>query len=109
MTALQQKGDETFVYTAKNADGNLSGEVTVETGLSDGQNVEISGGLEEGTEVYYTRASKEEKSLEKETGFPGIMNGSGAPDTPPGNDHKRQDSDNSRGGGTFPGGGPSGD
>ena len=75
----------------------------------DGQNVEISGGLEEGTEVYYTRASKEEKSLEKETGFPGIMNGSGAPDAPPGNDHKRQDSDNSRGGGTFPGGRPSGD
>jgi len=109
MTALQQKGDETFVYTAKDRDGNLSGEVTVETGLSDGQNVEISGGLEEGTEVYYTRASKEEKSLEKETGFPGIMNGSGAPDAPPGNDHKRQDSDNSRGGGTFPGGGPSGD
>lgn len=109
MTALQQKGDETFVYTAKDADGNLSGEVTVETGLSDGQNVEISGGLEEGTEVYYTRASKEEKSLEKETGFPGIMNGSGAPDAPPGNDHKRQDSDNSRGGGTFPGGRPSGD
>ena len=109
MTALQQRGDETFVYTAKDGDGNLSGEVTVETGLSDGQNVEISGGLEEGTEVYYTRASKEEKSLEKETGFPGIMNGSGAPDAPPGNDHKRQDSDNSRGGGTFPGGRPSGD
>ena len=109
MTALQQRGDETFVYTAKDGDGNLSGEVTVETGLSDGQNVEISGGLEEGTEVYYTRASKDEESLEKETGFPGIMNGSGAPDAPPGNDHKRQDSDNSRGGGTFPGGRPSGD
>lgn len=56
MTALQQRGDETFVYTTEE-DGTLSGEVTVETGLSDGTNVEITSGLEEGDTVYYTRTS----------------------------------------------------
>lgn len=72
MTALQQRGEETFVYTSKDEDGNLSGEVTVETGLSDGQNVEIVSGLEEGDTVYYTRTSdNDDKSSEMKNGFMG--------------------------------------
>ena len=56
MNALQEKGDRTFVYTEKDADGNLSGETEVTTGLSDGSTVEITDGLEEGTAVYYLRS-----------------------------------------------------
>lgn len=111
MTALQQKGEETFVYTKKDMDGNLSGEVTVTTGLSDGQNAEITEGLDEGTEVFYTRSSGNAESLEKGNGFPGIMNGGGMPDTPPDGDRQRPDSDSPRGnagGNTSPGGRPSG-
>lgn len=56
MTALQQEGEEMFVYTKKDSDGNLSGKVTVTTGLSDGSTVEIKEGLSEGDTVYYTRS-----------------------------------------------------
>lgn len=56
MNALQEKGDRTFVYTEKDADGNLSGETEITTGLSDGSMVEITDGLEEGTAVYYLRS-----------------------------------------------------
>lgn len=91
MTALQQRGDETFVYTQKDTDGNLSGETTVETGLSDGQNVEIVSGLNEGDEVYYTRAaSDKEEGFNDGFGFPdGMGGGSGMPGNPPDGDRKR--------------------
>lgn len=56
MTALQQKGKDTFVYTSKADDGTLSGEVIVETGLSDGSTVEIKSGLSEGDTVYYYKS-----------------------------------------------------
>lgn len=36
VNALQEQGSSTFVYTQKDEDGNLSGEVEVSTGLSDG-------------------------------------------------------------------------
>ena len=39
----------------KDADGNLSGETEISTGLSDGSTVEITDGLEEGAAVYYQR------------------------------------------------------
>ena len=55
MAALQEKGEETFVYTSQESDGTLSGETTVETGLSDGEKIEIVSGLKEGDTVYYTR------------------------------------------------------
>ncbi|MCI8560861.1 MAG: HlyD family efflux transporter periplasmic adaptor subunit [Dorea sp.] len=74
MSALQQKGEETFVYTKKDKDGSLSGETAVETGLSDGQNVEILNGLKEGDTIYYTRTTTDNKeSFNKDFGFPGPM------------------------------------
>lgn len=56
MNALQEQGDKTFVYTEKNADGTLSGEVEIQTGMTDGNTVEITDGLEEGDTVYYMRS-----------------------------------------------------
>ena len=55
VSALQEKGDRTFVYTKKDEEGNLSGEQEVTTGLSDGGNVEITEGLSEGDTIYYQR------------------------------------------------------
>lgn len=73
--ALQEKGDSTFVYTKKDSDGNLSGEVEVETGISNGSQVEITSGLEEGDTVYYLKA----ESLDTSSGqnMPGGMDGQG--------------------------------
>lgn len=56
LNALQESGDRTFVYTEEDGEGNLSGEVEVETGISDDENVEIISGLSEGDTVYYTRS-----------------------------------------------------
>ncbi len=56
VSALQERGDESYVYTKIDDDGNLSGEVTVTTGLSDGTNVEIKDGLDEGTTIYYQKS-----------------------------------------------------
>ena len=55
--ALQEKGNKTFVYTEKDSDGNLSGEVEVETGLSNGNKVEITSGLKSGDTVYYLKTT----------------------------------------------------
>jgi len=53
-SAIQEMGNRVFVYTEMNSETNeLSGEVEVETGLSDGNNVEITSGLSEGDTVYY--------------------------------------------------------
>lgn len=97
MTALQQRGDKSFVYTQKDKDGTLSGETAVETSLSDGQNVEISSGLEEGDEVYYTRAAADKaESFNENFGFPGGMGGDvQMPGSPPEGNRKKQDSDGS--------------
>lgn len=117
MTALQQKGEETFVYTEKDSKGNLSGAITVETGLSDGQNVEILSGIEEGTEVYYTRAGTDDSdSSDAGRMFPGgmgNMGGNGEMPTPPDGGKNHQNSDGShrngeKGDGFSGGGRPSG-
>ena len=78
--ALQEKGGKTFVYTQKDSDGNLSGEVEVETGLSNGNKVEISSGLESGDTVYYlkTTSSSSSNSQQDMQGGPG-ENGGEAP------------------------------
>lgn len=60
VVALQESGGRVYVYTRQNAEtGELSGEVDVKTGSSDGENVEIVSGLSEGSEVYYKAASGE--------------------------------------------------
>lgn len=97
--ALQEKGDSTFVYTKKDSDGSLSGEVEVETGISNGSQVEITSGLEEGDTVYYLKAESSDSS----SGMPGGMDGQGGgmPDMNGGE---------APSGGQAPsGGGPSGD
>ena len=58
LTALQQSGDENFVYTSVEEDGTLSGRVTVTTGVSDGTDVEIIGDISEGTTVYYEQSAE---------------------------------------------------
>jgi multidrug efflux pump subunit AcrA (membrane-fusion protein) len=53
LDAVQQSGEELFVYTTASEDGELGGEVAIETGLSDEDAVEVTSGLDEGTTVYY--------------------------------------------------------
>lgn len=74
--ALQEKGNSTFVYTKKDSDGNLSGEVEVETGISNGSQVEITSGLEEGDTVYYLKAESSDTSSGQN--MPGGMEGQGS-------------------------------
>lgn len=55
--ALQQNGAATYVYTSYDREsGALGGETQVTTGVSDGTNVEITGGLSQGDTVYYRYA-----------------------------------------------------
>lgn len=106
--ALQEKGGKTFVYTKKDSDGNLSGEVEVETGLSNGNKVEITSGLKSGDTVYYlkTTSSGNSDSQQNMQGGPGgnggeapsDMGGSGGP----GGDGGEAPSD--MGGSSSPGG-----
>ena len=79
MNALQEQGDKTFVYTEKNADGTLSGEVEIQTGMTDGNTVEITDGLEEGDTVYYMRSesSSSGSSADMQNKMPG--GGQGGP------------------------------
>lgn len=70
VSALQEKGDSTFVYTGKDEDGNLTDAAEVETGLSNGSQVEIVSGLSEGDTVYYLKAGSTGTA---ESG--GMMNG----------------------------------
>ena len=60
VNALQERGNHNFVYTEKDSDGNLSGEVEVEIGLSNESQVEITSGLEEGDTVYYLKTGSSE-------------------------------------------------
>lgn len=54
--AVQEQGPRMFVYTQYDSEkGVLSGIQEVETGMSDGEKVEITSGLEEGDTVYYQR------------------------------------------------------
>ena len=52
--AVYDRGSRSYVYTAlDNKTGRPTNEVRVETGISDGENVEIVSGLSEGQTVYY--------------------------------------------------------
>lgn len=64
VSAVWEKGDQTFVYTKQDDEGNLSGETQVQTGLSDGEQVEITEGLSEGDTVYYLRSQSDESSAD---------------------------------------------
>ncbi len=98
VSALQERGDESYVYTKIDENGNLSGEVTVTTGLSDGTNVEITDGLEEGTTIYYQKSDSSSSS-------DGIYSDMGNFDM----GDVQFDDGNGGGGGGPQGGAPSGD
>lgn len=73
--AVHDRGSRSYVYTAlDNKTGKPTGEVQVETGISDGENVEIVSGLSEGQTVFYEYyVPREGESLPDELrpGFPG--------------------------------------
>lgn len=104
--AVQERGNRSFVYTEEGEDGTLSGEVEIETGISDGTKVEITSGLEEGQTVYYQAAVSEEDSEEGFGGMMmdgGMMNGGERPDGGGGRGGDMP-SDGGFGGGKGPGG-----
>ena len=73
--AVHDRGSRSYVYTAlDNKTGKPTGEVQVETGISDGENVEILNGLAEGQTVfyeYYLPQDDESFPGEPRPGFPG--------------------------------------
>lgn len=52
--AISERGGASFVYTGKSDEGQLTDEIQIQTGLSDGTNVEVTEGLSEGDTIYYT-------------------------------------------------------
>ena len=55
--ALVEKNNKTYCYTSYDKENKtLTGEVEVKTGLSDGKNVEITSGLNEGDQIWYKYA-----------------------------------------------------
>lgn len=59
--AVQERGREVFVYTQYDQEsGRLSGEKEIRTGMSDGEKVEVTDGLEEGVTVYYEKTTLSE-------------------------------------------------
>lgn len=78
MIALQQEGGKTYVYTASDDKGNLSGKTEVTTGISDGSNIQVVDGLKEGDTVYYTRSVNSDSESNKN--FKGGMPGGDLPD-----------------------------
>lgn len=103
LSALQESGGKSFVYTEKSEDGTLSGKVEVETGLSNDSQVEITSGLSEGDTVYYQVVEKSSDDQGMNMDFGGEMPGGGEAPSDGGNAPG--------GGGEAPsgnGGGPSG-
>lgn len=80
LDALQERGAEQFVYIAGDGDGDNE-QRAVETGLSDGTNVEILSGLSEGEQIVYTESisnQTDEQNAMPDIGggsFPGGMGG----------------------------------
>lgn len=82
VAALQEYGERVYVYTSYDSEkGEFGGEQDVETGLSDGENVEIISGLSEGDAVYYKAAQNDEAIMGfggmRETGSDGAMTAAG--------------------------------
>jgi multidrug efflux pump subunit AcrA (membrane-fusion protein) len=76
LDAVQQYGEDLFVYTSVAEDGSLSGAVKIETGLSDGAVTEVTSGLDEGATVYYAPTTDDSDGSFQMRGG-GIMMGSG--------------------------------
>jgi hypothetical protein len=96
--AVTEEGNTSYVYTEKDdSSGELSGKTEVETGATDGNQIEITSGLTEGTTVYYQAMGTSSSDSENS-----------AMDFMQGNDMKG--GFDSQGGGGNPGGGeaPSG-
>lgn len=94
LDALQEMGSEQFVYIAGDGEEGLGERRVVETGLSDGTNVEITSGLSEGEQVAYTESSSSSESEQMM-----MMQGMGGMGGTPPDDSM---------GGTLPGGGMGG-
>ena len=76
VSALQERGGKTFVYTESSGDGTLSGETEVTTGLSDGSRAEIVSGLSQGDTVYYLRTGSDDSDrTERMPGMNGMPGG----------------------------------
>lgn len=72
--AINEKGGKTFVYT-ENKNDELSGEVEITTGLSNGNMVEVTDGLSEGTTVYYeVKTSGSSDKGSDSSGMPDMSN-----------------------------------
>jgi multidrug efflux pump subunit AcrA (membrane-fusion protein) len=78
LDAVQQYGEDLFVYTSIAEDGSLSGAVKIETGLSDGAVTEVTSGLDEGATVYYV-PTEDDSNGAFQMGGGGFMMGGGAP------------------------------
>ena len=78
LDALQESGNEQFVLIAGDTpiseESGIGERRTVETGLSDGTNVEIISGLSEGEQIIYAESASTDSS-ETQSGFPGGMGG----------------------------------
>lgn len=78
LDALQESGNEQFVLIAGDTpiseESGMGERRTVETGLSDGTNVEIISGLSEGEQIIYAESASTDSS-ETQSGFPGGMGG----------------------------------
>jgi multidrug efflux pump subunit AcrA (membrane-fusion protein) len=115
LDAVQQYGEDLFVYTQVAEDGTLGGAVKIETGLSDGAVTEVTSGLDEGAVVYYTPTTDDSNSsFRMGGGFMGggavtRMEGGGGPSGGGRGPSNNSSGEPSGGGGGAPsGGGPSG-
>lgn len=80
--AVEEEGNTSYVYTEKDdSTGELSGKTEVETGTTDGNNIEITSGLSEGDMVYYqmigTGSSDSQEEKNSRDGEDGMMGGFG--------------------------------
>ncbi|MCD7843999.1 MAG: hypothetical protein LUG17_05190, partial [Clostridiales bacterium] len=93
-------------YTEADEDGNLSGEVEVETGMSSCSQVEITSGLSEGETVYYKVTESDATS--DETSMSDMFGGMGGGGNFDAGDFDAGNMPSGGGGGDMPSGGRGG-
>lgn len=110
--ALQERGHQVFVYTQYDSDSRvLDGIQEVETGMSDGEKVEITSGLEEGDTIYYQKqesssAGEESQNMPADKMFGGMGQDGGFGGEMPGGNTMPGGAGEAHGeGGGMPGGG----